>query len=115
MKLVIHLNESFSILLCFSSIAISYRLTNSGSGFWKIGPLIDQSVCSICLVYSSRFDLCDFMLPSAEVGLANGVKPKKKKKVQSKKGKQVEEKGQQNDTETDKIIQKGNQKTSDHV
>ncbi|XP_052293646.1 peptidyl-prolyl cis-trans isomerase FKBP43 isoform X2 [Citrus sinensis] len=68
-----------------------------------------------------RSDMCDSVLPSAEVGLENGVKPKKKKKVQSQEGTQVEEKGLQNDTETDKIIQnlpvpnKENQKTFNHV
>lgn len=68
-----------------------------------------------------RSDMCDSVLPSAEVGLENGAKPKKKKKVQSKEGTQVEEKGLQNDTETDKIIQnlpvpnEENQKTSNHV
>lgn len=68
-----------------------------------------------------RSDMCDSVLPSAEVGLENGVKPKKKKKVQSKEGTQVEEKGLQNNTETDKIIQnlpvpnEENQKTSNHV
>ncbi|KAL9437779.1 hypothetical protein AB3S75_023615 [Citrus x aurantiifolia] len=68
-----------------------------------------------------RSDMCDSVLPSAEVGLENGVKPKKKKKVQSKEGTQVEEKGLQNDTETDKIIQnlpvpnEENQKTSNHA
>ncbi|GAY68135.1 hypothetical protein CUMW_261820 [Citrus unshiu] len=68
-----------------------------------------------------RSDMCDSVLPSAEVGLENGVKPKKKKKVQSQEGTQVEEKGLQNDTETDKIIQnlpvpnEENQKTSNHV
>ncbi|KAL9432511.1 hypothetical protein AB3S75_027529 [Citrus x aurantiifolia] len=68
-----------------------------------------------------RSDMCDSVLPSAEVGLENGAKPKKKKKVQSKEGTQVDEKGLQNDTETDKIIQnlpvpnEENQKTSNHV
>lgn len=83
--------------------------------------LINQSVCPTYLVYTSRSDMCDSVLPSAEVGLENGVKPKKKKKVQSKEGTQVEEKGLQNNTETDKIIQnlpvpnEENQKTSNHV